>query len=237
MNKNKITIFLALLLVFLFFIFNSQIFFQFQKLQFIINKKLVFNLKNSSFLYWGILIFFYGLIHSIGPGHGKLYLLTLSMRHKKRVLILYSAIIAYFQAILSFTIVYVLIKYIGTFNMLHIKYLDDIGKNIYGITLMILGLLNIIGEFFETKTKFFVFGVFFPCSGLLSLLLAITMLGYQKYLLISSFIMATGMFVTLSIFSIFIDKFKFTTEESKKSKLISFGFYLLVFLIGLYIFI
>lgn len=234
--KHKITIFLIALIIFLFFAFNKQLFIHFQQLQLTITKEFVFSVKKQSY-YWGIFIFLYGLLHSIGPGHGKIYLLTLSVNNKKPTLLLYSALIAYFQGIISYIIVYVLVRYSHIFNTLQIKYIDEFGKNVYGITLMILGLFNLVSELIENKTKFFVIGVFFPCSGLLSLLLALTMLGYQKYLLLCTFLMATGMFVTLATFSIFLDKFHFPLKENKKTKILSLGFYLFIFSIGFYVFI
>lgn len=234
--KHKITIFLIILIIFLLFAFNKQLFSHFQRLQLIITREFVFSVKKQSY-YWMIFIFLYGLFHSIGPGHGKIYLLTLGVENKKTTLLIYSAIIAYFQGIISYIIVYVLVKYSHTFNTLQLKYIDEFGKNIYGITLMILGVFNLVSEVIENKTKFFVVGVFFPCSGLLSLLLALTMLGYQKYLLLCTFLMSTGMFFTLATFSIFLDKFNFFSKENKKTKIFCSTFYLFIFSIGFYVFI
>ena len=235
--KRKSTFFLLIISLVLIFIFNRQLFFILQQFQLKIMKQLVFSIKKHDIFFWSLLIFTYGLIHSIGPGHGKTFLLTMNMKHKKTTLIFYSALIAYSQGIISFMIIYLIWKQTKNFNVIYMKYLDDFGKHIYGITLVLIAIFNILNEFTERKIKdkIFVIGVFFPCSGVLSLLLALTILGHQEYLLPGALIMSTGMFCTLGLFSILIDKIQVDRKHEDKINKILFSYYICILLIGIYV--
>lgn len=237
--RRKLTILLIILGAVTLFLFNREIFFKLQQLQLKIMRQFVFSMKNHDTIYWALLIFSYGLIHSIGPGHGKTFLLTMNIRHKKPMLILYSAFIAYTQALVSFIIIYVIFGQNKSFDAFQVKYLDGISKHLYGITLVLLAIFNMVNEFTERKLKdrFFIIGVFFPCSGVLSLLLAITVLGRREYLLPGTLIMSTGMFCTLAIFSMLIDKIHFNTQSKKGVNKVVFSYYILLLLIGIYVII
>lgn len=235
--KKKFTFLLLMIMVIILFLFNRQLFFSLQQFQLKIMKQLVFSIKKNDIFFWSLLIFTYGLIHSIGPGHGKTFLLTMNMKHKKTTLIFYSALIAYTQGIISFIIIYIIFGQSKTFNAIYMKYLDDFGKHVYGFILVLLAIFNILNEFTERKIKdkFFILGVFFPCSGVLSLLLALTILGHQEYLLPGAFIMSTGMFCTLSLFSLTIDKIQIKKEHEKKINKILFSYYICILLVGIYV--
>ena len=135
-----------MIMVIILFLFNRQLFFSLQQFQLKIMKQLVFSIKKNDIFFWSLLIFTYGLIHSIGPGHGKTFLLTMNMKHKKTTLIFYSALIAYTQGIISFIIIYIIFGQSKTFNAIYMKYLDDFGKHVYGFTLVLLAIFNILNE-------------------------------------------------------------------------------------------
>ena len=235
--KRKFTVLIIIIGIIVLFLFNRELFFKLQQIQLKIMRQFVFSVKKNDVIYWSLLIFSYGVIHSIGPGHGKTYLLTLHLKHKKPTLILYSAFIAYTQALISFVIIYVIFGQNKAFNALQVKYLDEFGKHLYGITLILLALFNMVNEFTERKIKdkFFVVGVFFPCSGVLSLLLTITVLGHREYLFPSTIIMSTGMFCTLAVFSMIIDKINFKINHENRVNKIIFSYYILLLLIGIYV--
>lgn len=235
--KKRISIIILLSLICIAFIFNREIFFKLQQTQIQIMKEFTISLKKHDSFYWTLLIFSYGLIHSLGPGHGKTFLLTMSIKHTKPVLILYSALIAYIQGLISFTIVYVIFGQNKAFDTVYIKYIDGIGKHLYGITLILLALINMVSELTEkhVKEKYFIIGVFFPCSGILSLLLALIILGHKEYLLPATFIMSTGIFFTLALFSLFIDKIKYSNNLKIKTDKIICLYYIVLLVIGIYV--
>lgn len=226
-----------MIMVIILFLFNRQLFFSLQQFQLKIMKQLVFSIKKNDMFFWSLLIFTYGLIHSIGPGHGKTFLLTMNMKHKKMTLIFYSALIAYTQGLISFIIIYILFAQSKTFNAIYMKYLDNLGKQLYGFTLILLAVFNIINEFTERKIKdkFFIIGVFFPCSGVLSLLLALTVLGHKEFLLPGALIMSTGMFSTLALFSLAIDKFHINKDYTFNVNKIILSYYIIILFIGIYV--
>lgn len=200
--KNKRIYYLTLILILLLIItFHKNIYLSLQRINLSIMKYISFSLKKQNISYYLIFTFLYGLVHSFSPGHGKTYIFKLSFKYKISKLIIVSAFIAYIQGIISY---FISIFFIKTISQLQI--LDLVTQNIYGITLILLSLFNL---FLEDKVRFihnsyFIIGVFFPCSGVLSVLL----LGYTLNKNIPFFclmlFMSTGIFIALSIFSIII---------------------------------
>ncbi len=236
--KRKIIIIFCLICIILFFYINikTHLFFNIQHVQLKLMKKFVKSIKQIDNYYWLIISFLYGMVHSMGPGHGKSFLIALSFTHKKRQLIFFSALIVYIQGIISYLIIILLFNN-RTINVLLIKKIDRITIFVYIFFLIFLSLYEIIHEFIhkKQKDKFFLAGAFFPCSGVLTLLIAVKVTGHAKYLFPAAVIMSTGMFVTLSIFSLFLDKVNNICFISvKKIKYCSLIFYGIIFLMGVY---
>lgn len=201
-----------------------------QRIQLKIMKNFIYSMRKKDLLFGSILIFFYGLIHSLGPGHGKMFLFGLNIKHKKSTLIFLSFLIAYIQGLISFFIIYIIFKNELVMRS-YTKYINNISQYLYGISLILLGVFNIINDFFEKniKTRYSVFLLFIPCSGVLSVLTVVIILGYKKYLLFATLIMSTGIFTTLLIFSLVMDKISFSF---KYSKIVNYIFYFLFIVIG-----
>lgn len=200
--KNKKIYYLVLISIFfLAIIFHKNIYLGLQKINLSIMKQMAISLKKQDIVYYLIFVFCYGFIHSFSPGHGKTYIFKLSLKYKIPKLIMLSALIAYVQGIISYFIAIFFIKAIS-----QLQILDIATKNIYGITLILLSLFNL---FLEDRIKFlhsshFVVGIFFPCSGVLSVLLLGHTLNRNLPFFYLMFCMSTGIFIALSIFSVIV---------------------------------
>lgn len=200
--KNKKIYYLALILTFfLAIVFHKNIYLGLQKINLSIMKQIAISLRKKDIVYYLLFVFCYGFIHSFSPGHGKTYIFKLSLKYKTSKLIILSALIAYIQGVISYFIAIFFIKAIS-----QLQILDIATKNIYGITLILLSLFNL---FLEDRIKFlqsshFVIGIFFPCSGVLSVLLLGHTLNRSLPFFYLMFCMSTGVFIALSIFSIVV---------------------------------
>lgn len=233
--KKFIYIFLLFILIFLCFTKRNEILIYFMNYQHKIMKDLIYNIKNENLLFAGILIYLYGIIHSLGPGHGKIFLLGLKSKKNKLNLIFYSYLIAYIQGLVSFIIIYFVFNDIFILHKF-LKNINNLSQSFYGIALIILGGFNIINEILEKhiRNEISIFGLFLPCSGVLSVLVSVVLLGYKKYLFFTTLIMSTGIFTTLLIFIFFINKIKIKKINPKISQIIENIFYILLIILGIY---
>ncbi len=213
--KNRVLQLSIFIILFILAIYHKELFITQQKLTLSLMKSITYTLKNQKSEYYLFFIFLYGMIHSLSPGHGKTYILNLSLRQTFLKLLGISAIIAYGQGIVSYLIATFFIKSIS-----QLQGIDLMTKNIYGITLILLAIFNLIGECKDKhiENSKFVFGVFFPCSGILSVLLLGNMLNKNLpfiYLVLS---MSSGVFLTLSIFSFMVKNItlSFNIQRDKK---------------------
>lgn len=199
--KNRVSQLLILGILIIFAFYHREIFILQQRLTLSLMKDITHSLKNQKSEYYLFFIFLYGMIHSLSPGHGKTYILNLSLKQKFLKLLGISAAIAYGQGIISYLIATFFIKSIS-----QLQGVDLIAKNIYGITLILLAIFNLIGECRgkHTEDSKFVIGVFFPCSGILSVLLLGNMLNKNLPFMYLVLAMSSGVFLTLSIFSFII---------------------------------
>lgn len=231
MKKKIFIIFLAALIIFI-FVERYDFFYYINKVQARLLKVFVRSMKNKDLLYGGILVFSYGVIHSLGPGHGKIFLSAVSVKDKKR-LFFYSFLIAYIQGLISVLIIYFIFKNKGVMQNYN-RYLPHINQYFYSVALMLLAVINIMNLFAHKKIdeKIPLIGLFLPCPGVISILLATIILGYKKYIFFTALIMSTGIFTTLAVFSFLLTKIKVTYKKDKFFTVASLSFYSLIFVIG-----
>ena len=236
MKKNSFLILLLLSLIFIIIYF--KLYLKLQDSQIKIIRNFLKSLKASNEYKWLWFSFCYGILHSIGPGHGKVFIMSLSLEYSKRFLLFYAAMISYIQGILS----YILIKYIfpsiKTLNSLELKKIDKFSIIIYGSSLIFLVIYEILHKFLEKKrnTCFFLLGTFFPCSGVISILLVTKVLERNELLFSVAVAMSSGMFFTLGIFSFFIENLKeeYLSYSKKNYKYLTISIYIFLFFIGIY---
>lgn len=178
------------------------------------------NFRNDGSTFIGVvLLFLYGVIHSIGPGHGKIILSSAVLIEKinfKKIIVL-AGIIAYCQGLSTF-VLYRLFMFIGKqlLPVLNFK-IENYGRVMTAILLIIMGVYLIYKEF-KRKThscksssgkntflSSFLLGVI-PCSGILNILLFLNLLKLSQYGVISILAICTGVFITL-VFSGLLSNF------------------------------
>lgn len=249
-NKVKITL-LILLIGFTFYLYkeNHQIWL---KKIIEIQKNLIplisQNFKNKDNAWLGIfLLWCYGVFHSIGPGHGKVIILSTTVSEKievKKIIIL-SGIIAYLQGVSAF-VSYKLFLLIGVKLIPSLSFnLEDSSRKISAILLIIVGIYFIYIEFKSKDNHLdrvnkkniyltsFLIGII-PCSGILNILIFLKLLKIQKYDVISVLSICSGMFFTLvfsGIFSDFISDKILVNKE--KIKYIKYAGVIIVIIYGL----
>lgn len=236
MKKNNFLILLLLLLIFVIVYF--KLYLKLQDSQIIVIKNFLKSLKNSKEYKWLWLSFCYGVLHSIGPGHGKVFLMGLSLDYNRKILIFYAAMISYIQGILSYILVKYIFPSIKMANSLELKKIDKFSIIIYGGSLIFLVAYEILHKFLEKKknTYFFLLGTFFPCSGVISILLVTKVLERNELLFSVAVAMSSGMFFTLGIFSIFIGNVnkRYSVYKGKNYKYLIISVYTFLFFIGIY---
>ena len=232
--KNKIFQLSIFILLILSYIYHRELFITQQKLTLLLMKNITYALKNKKVIYYIFFIFLYGMLHSLAPGHGKSYILNLSLKYSLLKLLIISALIAYGQGLVSYFVATFFIKSIS-----QLQNIDLISKNIYSITLILLASFNLINEFKNKhiENSKFIFGLFFPCSGILSVLLLGNMLNKNipfGYLILA---MSSGIFLTLSIFSFIIKNITFSFNLKKNKNYIKYSnlsLNLIILLLGMY---
>lgn len=236
--KNKIVKILILILVILIVIYHrNNVFTAIQKYNLQLMKLVTKTLKKEQFTKYLFFVFCYGMVHSLSPGHGKTYLLNRSLTTKTLKLILISGLIAYGQGILSYLLVIFWVKSIN-----ELQNLNSLSLNIYGITLIALAIFNTFSEVFhkeqkqqKNKENYFLLGLFFPCSGVLSVLLLGYLINKNLSLITVMVVLSSGIFVSLSIFSIVIKNITLVfTDKKMNFKVIHILFNLFILIIGCY---
>lgn len=227
--KNKKAFAILIILIICIYFYRNEIY----KIIYLYNLKLMQeisqNIKSLKIKNLYIIIFIYGIIHSLTPGHGKVYLLNLSIKKSKLYLIFISGLIAYVQGIIS----YFLVKFFLT-SFVQLKNIDFFSKNIYGVTLILLGLFNLYHNLKDDKihTEKFLVGTFFPCSGLISVLLVGYIYKSDIKLIYLTLVMSSGIFFTLVIFSLICKKITLLATEDNFMKRIEIFISFLILIIG-----
>lgn len=206
-------------------------------------RDLISNFKISTFVFLILISFIYGIIHSIGPGHGKSLVASFFLKEKhplKKSLIL-SVIISVIHTgsavVLSFLLFFVLTSIKGMFRIKMQSYFMAAS----GLLILIIGILFLFLKIFRKNPKnnieekhskngnLILIGVsagIVPCpASLMIMLLALSKniicIGLTSVLSIS-----LGMFFLLTIIGVISIKSRdgiifFSDKTLKKSKLIS----------------
>lgn len=253
--KNKIYKFL-LLISLLFIIFNFR--FLFSEISFYQQKiieKIDILLNNHTELIGIILFaltFFYGLIHSLGPGHGKTLIISYVIKENLNFtkILLLSSMIAYSQAILAYLIVKFIINLSNQASMFLFYNLDNKTRLISSIFIILIGFYNIFHliknknheeiTINNDKKNLFLFSLSIalcPCPGVMTILLFLESLGYSNNLFLYSLSTATGIFVIILMFAYLAMKLKKSIVDEKNSKthnLLSFLGSFILILFGIF---
>lgn len=205
------------------------------------------NFKNEGKVWLGIIFLWcYGVFHSIGPGHGKSIILSLTLSNKislKKIIIL-AGIMSYLQG-LSVLFIYKLFILIGKKIIPILSFnLEQNTRNIVAVILIILGIYLIYKEFKdenyqpdETCQKNIYFSAFIigiiPCSGILNILFFLKLLKMERYGFISAMCICSGMFFTIILTGILSDFIKDKIlKNKKKRKFIKYIGFLLIIMYG-----
>lgn len=170
--------------------------------------------------------FLYGLIHSLGPGHGKSFLVTYVLKTKisKWKIFLMTAMIAYLQAFFAYIFIHFVLDLASQSSMLGLYTVDQKTRLLSAIMIVLIALFDLI-LLFRKKEESAKEGWIFagivglcPCPGVMSVLLFLNVLGYGAYSKIFALSTATGIFCMLSLFTLTAGKIKeyFTQESSPK---------------------
>jgi len=178
---------------------------------------------------WGV-SFFYGVIHALGPGHGKLivssYLLTKKNSYKKAFKIGYLiSLVHTFSALLISLSIYYIIQGVVS-KQFHET--SEITMKISGILIILFGLYLIYENFIkkekfeepnlDNKKDFFIalsVGLV-PCPGVMTLVIFSIIISQIYIGIISAIFMSIGMGLTISIAGILATQFHRINNQNKK---------------------
>lgn len=219
------------------------------------NKKLIEitkGLKHGKNIYLTMIaLFFYGVGHSLGPGHGKAIISSTSLVEKsyKKIFKL-SFLITYLQGISALFLV-ILLDLIE--KKLKIASIEKAGSKVQLLTSIIILVISTYLMFnmvFKNNKKnknidvkkeevsdirknpyyiAFLVGII-PCYGVINILLFLRILHLSKYDIMSVFFITTGMFFVVSSFGIITLKLKKTIVKRDNKLLKTFKFIGLLFI-------
>ena len=192
-----------------------------------------------------VLTFFYGLIHSLGPGHGKSFLVTYVLKEKIATwkLLCMTAMIAYLQAFLAYVFVTFILDLASQSSMLSLYTLDQKTRFLSAIMIVLIASFDFILLFRkkeESPKECWLFaGVvgLCPCPGVMSVLLFLNLLGYEAYSKMFTLSTATGIFCMLSVFGFMAGKMKEYLVQESSPKILEYLHIIgiiLLFGIGIY---
>lgn len=174
--------------------------------------------------------FLYGSLHSLGPGHGKSFLVTYVLKTKisKWKLFLMTAMIAYLQAFLAYIFVHFVLDLASQSSMLRLYTMDQKTRLLSAIMIVLIALFDLILLFRkkeESVKECWIFAGIVglcPCPGVMSILLFLNVLGYGAYSKMFVLSTATGIFCMLSLFALTAGKMKEYFIEGTSPKILGF---------------
>ena len=191
--------------------------------------------KNDSRLIYTILglTFLYGIIHSVGPGHGKTLIMTYSLKEKLNFskLFLIAVMIAYLQGLSAYILVKFIINLSERASMELFYDLDNRTRLIASIFVILIGIYNIFtllkdrccAHHHETKVKnILAFSLILglcPCPGVMTVLLFLESFGLNSNLFLFTLSISTGIFLVILFFGVLANSFKNTLVEKENHKL------------------
>lgn len=206
-----------------------------------IMKNILLFLKKERILLLFIATYSYGVIHSLTPGHGKMMILNSNNKNSNFNLLKNITFLSYGQGIISYLIVQICFFFFTKLPLKEIRTFDRINFKIYGILLLILGIYEILKHFREHHKKELPIAIlgFFPCSGIITILLTAKMIIKDSNLIFITFIFSSGIFTGLlavmlfkNFLRLFIKKNSSFFEELHNCfgiLYIIIGFYLIAF--------
>ena len=146
--------------------------------------------------------FLYGIVHSLGPGHGKTLVLTYSVKEKLNFpkLLLVSALIAYLQGLSAFLLVKFIINLSDKASMLLFYDLDNRTRLIASILIILIGLLNLYSATISLKRNFMLSQIIATLLGFILMFVLIAVnIQFLKRLYLPIYIISIGLLVLVLI--------------------------------------
>lgn len=192
-----------------------------------------------------VLTFFYGLIHSLGPGHGKSFLVTYVLKEKIATwkLLCMTAMIAYLQAFLAYVFVTFILDLASQSSMLSLYTFDQKTRFLSAIMIVFIAFFDfllLLKKKEKSSKECWLFAAVVglcPCPGVMSVLLFLNLLGYEVYSRIFALSTATGIFCMLSVFGFMAGKMKEYLVQESSPKILEYLHIIgiiLLFGIGIY---
>lgn len=190
---------------------------------------------NDVYLFILAISFLYGLVHAIGPGHGKVAIASYFLAHGKKIKDALKAgfltsLIHTCSALMIVGVLYIL------FEGMFASYFASINHNMYKVSavfLIFIALFMLYELFFTHKHATCevqnrgIFAIAFsigivPCPGVMSIVLYSVIIGYLTLGFFSAVFMSLGMGITISIAGIVASKIKFESSSTLVLNIFSF---------------
>lgn len=208
--------------------------------------------ESSIFFYILFVSFLYGLVHALGPGHGKMVIASYFLAKEAKVEEAFKAgfltsLIHTISALLITGVLYIFFK-----NSLT-KYFEEINANMYKVSavFIILIALYLAYELFmdrneeekieKLKSKNLLavslsIGIV-PCPGVMTIVLFSMILGYINLGILSAITMSLGMGITISLAAIIATQVKNSKTKDYKTlmDLFTYGAIVLLFSLGVFL--
>lgn len=198
------------------------------------NKEVYFYILAISFLY--------GLIHALGPGHGKVVIAGYFLAKGKKIADAFkagflTAVIHTFSALLVVGVLYIIFQ--GMFT----SYFANINQNMYKVSAIFILALALY-MFYEllfhheqarcSATNKGILAIslsigIVPCPGVMSIVLYAMLVGYIGLGFFSAILMSVGMGITISLAGILATKVKFSNSQKLFNIVGYIGAFILLF--------